>query len=133
MKYTLGDEHTRHHLYEEFKATVQAFGIISSTMVVADGIKGTVDESILSGEHSPETILQKLASVSSIMASLLSPLVTTVGSSTILNQPLTLIADTITDPIKKKQFQAASVSHVANQSGFLLFGDPPFIAMMEKF
>jgi hypothetical protein len=139
MKYNFSDEEGKHHLIEEIKANAKAFGIIAGTIVVGKGMEADLETMYreIKGQKADLTQSDKIALVN-WFATVLSPTATTVGSSSIIQRITNELADTGKvdengDPIYDEKIMAVCVSHVSNLSGFVLFGDPPFVAVVEKF
>lgn len=126
LKYQFSDEHGRHHLKEETVSNAKAFGIISGTIIAADGLNMDIEKAY-ELEVGKKPSKKDQVALMTMMASALSPLATTVGSAGIIsNMSNNLCAG-------DKRLMALCVSHISNLSGFLLFGDPPFIAVCEKY
>jgi|GEM_PF-3224537 len=62
-----------------------------------------------------------------LLSSSTSPLMTTVGAATLCKKISRRLAG------DDNTMKAILTGHVANTSGFILFGDPPFIAICEKY
>lgn len=125
-KYSLSNPEERHHLKDETISNAKAFGVISGTIAVAEGINADIEKAF---EDSYDKLPNKhdQAALISLMASALSPLATTVGSAGVIKKMSNRLAD------GNQKMIATLTSHVSNLSGFLLFGDPPFIAICEKY
>lgn len=126
LKAQLSDEEGRHHLKEEWVSTAKAFGIISGTIVIAEGLKMDLMEAYKKASGNSIGRADKIA-LMNMFATTLSPVATTVGSASIIRKISNDFADG--DP----KVMATCVSHISNLSGYLLFGDPPFIAVCEKY
>ncbi len=126
LKAQLSDEEGRRHLKEEWVSTANAFVIISGTIALAEGLKMNLLEAYQAAADKAPSRADKIA-LMTMLASVLSPTVTTVGSSSIMRD----IANKFAEGDQK--VIATCVSHTSNLSGYLLFGDPPFIAVCEKY
>lgn len=126
MKYQLSDEKGRHHLKEETVSNAKAFGIISGSIVAAEGLNMDVEKAYQEAKGASPSKSDQVA-LMNMLASVLSPVATTVGSASIIRKMSNDLCDG--DPA----MMAVCTSHVSNLSGFLLFGDPPFIAICEKY
>lgn len=138
LKYIASDEAGRHHLVQETKAGIEAFGIIAGSIVVAEGLKMDLGKAYEeSAKRKPEKRDQ--VAIMTMLGSLASPATTTVGSSSLIRQMSNELTktggkDTETgrDDIDH-DFATVCVSHISDLSGYLLFGDPPFIAVCETY
>lgn len=148
LKHTAETPEGRHHLEEETVSSTKAFFIINGTIVLAEGLNLDLEKSYkhLKNEQPKESDRIALMTMTS---SLLSPLATTVGSAGIIRRISNdfatnkdekgnpkMVTDEKTGEAKldvNEDMAAVFVSHVSNLSGFLLFGDPPFIAICEKY
>jgi len=126
IKYELSDPHEKHHLIDETAANAKAFGIISGTIVVAEGLNMDVEKAYQEvAKRNPEP--KDRVAIMTMLASVLSPVATTVGSSSIIKDMSSDLCD------GDKDMMAICVSHISNLSGYLMFGDPPFIAVCDKY
>lgn len=125
-KYSLSDEKGKHHLKDETISNAKAFGVISGTIAVAEGINADIEKAF---EDAYDKLPNKhdQAALINLMASALSPLATTVGSAGVIKKMSNRLAE------GNQKMMATLTSHVSNLSGFLFFGDPPFIAICEKY
>lgn len=138
MKYVLSDDHGKKHLKAETQSSVKALGIISGTIIGAEGLHADVVQAY---EHvkKQKPAAEDRVALLAMLSSCISPLATTVGSATILknvSQDLCKIEGEYDENGRQKydeKMMAVCVSHVSNLSGYVLFGDPPFIAMVEKY
>ncbi|MBT3864822.1 hypothetical protein HOE67_00570 [Candidatus Peregrinibacteria bacterium] len=126
LKASLSDEEGKHHLKAEWVSTAKAFGIISGTIALAEGLNMDLVEAYEEAAGRAPSREDKIA-LMGMLASTLSPIATTVGSASIMRKISNEFADG--DPA----IMATCVSHTSNLSGYLLFGDPPFIAVCEKY
>lgn len=126
IKYQLSTPEEKHHLVEETKANAQALGIISGTVVVAEGLQMDLEEAYEKNEGTSPTKSDKVA-LMTMFASVLSPAATTVGSASIIKKMSSEICD------GNKDMMAICVRHISNLSGYILFGDPPFVAVKDKY
>lgn len=126
IKYQLSTPEEKEHLVEETKANAKAFGIISGTIVVAEGLNMDVEKAYESIKGSKPDKKDQVA-IMTMLSSVLSPVATTVGSASIIKKMSSDLCD------GDKDMMSICVSHVSNLSGYLLFGDPPFIAVCEKY
>ncbi len=126
LKYQYSNEEQRHHLRDETISNAKAFGIISGTIVAAEGLNLDIEKAyeIETGKKPDK---KDQVALMTLLASALSPLATTVGSAGIISKMSNKFCD------GDKKLMALCVSHISNLSGFLLFGDPPFIAVCEKY
>lgn len=142
LKYEMGDEETRKHIKDELKASLQAFAIILGSSIGAQGLKADIEHAYKEASGETAKLEDKVALVT-MASSLISPLATTVSASAALTEEAQSISREVWSRKNNDQKAgekdldhptvAALIDHVANGSGFLLFGDPPFIAMIEKF
>lgn len=150
-KYLLSDTKERHHLQDEMISNLKAFGIITGTITIAEGMKADIEAAYdtltkqsaqaqeahgaVHGGEINETSngLNTSDKIALMMtaSSILSPLATTVGASSIISKMSNDLVKGLGE--KEKAAMAVCVSHVSNLSGYLLFGDPPFIAIAEKY
>ncbi len=130
VKYQASDAHGKKHLREEIISNGKAFAVIAGTIIAADGINADV-ASAHEALHKKEMAPAQRVAAMCMLSSMLSPLATTVGSATILKRMSNDLCtiDNAPDP----KLMAICESHISNLSGFVLFGDPPFIAMVEKY
>ncbi len=126
LKAQLSDKEGRHHLEEEWVSTTKAFVIISGTIALAEGLNMNLLAAYQEAAGKAPSREDKIA-LMTMLASVLSPAVTTVGSASVMRDIANEFADG--DP----KVMATCVSHTSNLSGYLLFGDPPFIAVCEKY
>lgn len=140
-KYANSDEVGREHIVTELKSGLKAFVIIAGTSAGAQGISLDIEKAfeIMEGEAS---IYNRVA-VMNMAASVISPVISTVGTAAAHSKEAQSIARYVWE--KKNNREASTdkdidhktvgimVDHLANCSGFVGFGDPPWIAMMEKF
>jgi hypothetical protein len=126
LKYAESDSAGRHHTQAEIGSTFKAFSIIAGTVVLASGLRLDIEKAFRSvSERSPE-LADKVALVT-MFSSVASPAVTTVGNSQITGALAREIAN------GDVEILSILVGHNAGRSGYLLFGDPPFIAMVNKY
>ncbi len=125
-KYGFSDEHGRTHLKEEMKANAKAFGIIGGTMAMAEGMNLDVQRAYEKVKDKKAPLHERIA-LATMSASAMSPLATTVGSAGIVKNMTNEIAG------GDKSMMAVFESHVSNLSGYILIGDPPFMAICEKY
>lgn len=126
LKYVLEDEEGKHHLVAETKSSLDAFAIISGTVLVAEGMKGSPDQ-MYKLDHGAEAKEGDKMAMMNLLSSALSPLVTTVGSASVMRDSTNeLVGDDV-------RMMAILTSHISNLSGYLFVGDPPFIAIKEKY
>lgn len=125
-KHQLSDEDGKHHLETEIHEVAKAYGIIGGTIVLAEGVRMDVAKAYEAAAKRPMTQRDKVA-LMTMLGGALSPIATTVGSASIV-KPISLELSN-GDP----RLMAVCVSHVSNLSGFLLLGDPPFIAVNELY
>lgn len=138
IKYQLSDEHGKHHLEDETISNAKAFGIISGTIVAAEGLNMDAARAYEFAMNGKKPEKKDQVALVTMLSSVLSPGVTTVGSASVMrkmSEDLCTVNPAETDPEKKfdPKMMAVCVSHISNLSGFLLFGDPPFIAICEKY
>lgn len=125
-KYKLSNEEERHHLQEEFHSSAKAGLIIGGTVALAEGIKLDLDESYKNLAKRPATDRDRVALLT-MLAGVVSPAITTVGSASVAKD----MAQTLANGDMDKA--AVLMQYISNSSGFILFGDPPFIAVAEKY
>lgn len=126
FKYDLENEEGKHHLVEETESSIKALAIISGTIVGAEGLNADIEKLYMENVGKQPTIQDKIA-LMTMLASAISPLATTVGSASVIKRMSNEIA------AGDKNFMAVCVSHISNLSGFILLGDPPFIAVNDKY
>lgn len=137
-KYAMGDEETKHHIKAELKASIQALAIIGSTSTVAQGLKIDLEKAYHADTHSDLPTPDKVA-IATMLASTVSPVGTTVASAASLTEEAQTIARDVgrikgqPEGEMDKDTVSVLVDHVSNRSGFILFGDPPWIALVEKY
>lgn len=151
----IGDEEGLHHVDEELAATVLFTGIIEGTVIAAEGMTLDIESIYKSVTGNPELQLADRIAIVTELASMLAPVVTTVGASgmttkegqKIVEQARVfanqMVQDT-TSAITEQQgleaedsrvvaIKALLQSHISDKAGFPFFGDPPFIATLERF
>lgn len=142
-KYSIETAEVRHHLVDETKSTIDAFFIINGTIAFAEGLNLDLQKSYEDLMKRKPSDKDKIASMT-MFSSLLSPLATTVGSASVIRKmssDFSVLRDDNGAPkrddkgkvLMNESMMAAFQSHVSNLSGFILFGDPPFIAVAEKY
>ena len=140
IKYQLEDENGKHHLLTETKSNARAFVVINGTIAIAEGLQFDAEKTYENLKGKAPEDKDKIALMTSL-ASCLSPITTTVGSASVLRKMSssfsalhrTRVKDEDDDGLINTDMANVFVSHVSNLSGFLLFGDPPFIAVCEKY
>ncbi len=125
-KYSLSDEKGKHHLKEETISSAKALGIISGTTTIAEGINADIEKAF-EDAYAKSPNKHDQAALITLMASALSPLATTVGSAEVIKKMSNRLA------AGNQKMIATLTSHVSNLSGFFLIGDPPFMAICEKY
>ncbi|RJR16211.1 hypothetical protein C4579_00655 [Candidatus Microgenomates bacterium] len=138
-KYQLGDEHTKKHIDAEIKSSLQALTIIALSSTAAQGMRIEVDEAFERQYQRVPNLEDKIA-LETMLASVLSPLGTTVAGAAALSDEAIDTAHRIGNLTRTeagidldKHTVASLIDHISNSSGFILFGDPPWIAMAEKY
>jgi hypothetical protein len=139
-------------LNQELKSTLLFSAVIEGTVVAAQGIQmnfAKAYESIAQQSMSRRTRI----ALTTLFASTLSPFITTVGSSGVMSGPMqettkeleqalaqnrarvidSGIAATTNDKELADRARATMQSHNGNLSGFVLIGDPPFLAVGQKY
>lgn len=124
-KYYYSDQEGKAHLKGEIASNAKAFGIIAGCVTAAEGINAEV-ETTFEAEYHKKPDKHEQVALMTMMASALSPALTTVTSAGVLKKMSSKVAE------GNKKMMATCVSHISNLSGYLLFGDPPFIAICEK-
>lgn len=125
-KYHESDEAKKHHLKSELKSNLKALGVITGTIAIGEGLKmdlTKVCEQLMTEAPDDATKVALLNMFSTFVA----PVITTVGNATIISKTANELAD------GDQSFMAISVGHSSGRAGYTLFGDPPFIAMIEKY
>ncbi len=125
-KYALSTDEERHHLVEEFKSSAKAGLIIGGTVALAEGIRADLDTAYTKIASRPLENTDRTAMLTMLSATV-SPAITTVGAATLAKDMAAELAGGDQDKA------AVLMQYVSNSSGFLLFGDPPFIAVCEKY
>lgn len=125
-KYSKADATGKAHLIAEGKSNCKTLGVIIGTIAIGDGLKMDLTRSceVLMGkapDQSSEVALLNMFS------SFVSPVVTTVGNASVISSTANRLAD------GDKDFMSVSIGHSSGRSGYLLFGDPPFLAMIDKY
>lgn len=130
IKYQASNANGKKHLREETMSNARAFVVIAGSIVAADGINAKVEEAYKKLQGKEMTQAQRVAAMCTL-SSMVSPLATTVTGSTIFKH---MSNDLCTvDGVPDPKLMALCESHISNLSGFVFFGDPPFIAMVEKY
>lgn len=147
-KYSEGNAEEKKHLNAEFKSVAMSGAIIEGTILSSEALKMDFAEAYKSIVGSEQIDPRDTIPLLTMFASATSPVVTTVGSSGILSKQAQSLAhelsavreesvdagiDQIFDADKKAEVYRILTAHVSNLSGFWLAGDPPFIAMWEKY
>lgn len=133
LKYVASDEVGKRHLEHETLASMKAFGIIAGTIVVAEGLQLDLKEAYEGATSGKAPSPRDQVAIMTMLGSLVSPVATTVGSASLIRTMSNDLAKTgkMVDEVDHG-VAAVAVSHISNLSGYLLFGDPPFIAVCEK-
>lgn len=137
LKYKLSDAEGKHHLIEETEGSIRALGIISGTIVAAEGLNLDIEHAYEEASgRSPER--KDRVAVAAMLGSAVSPFATTVGSASLLRKMTNDLAKTGKTDAKGKEIMdedlmAVMTSHISNLSGYILLGDPPFIAVKDKY
>lgn len=126
IKYQLSNEEEKHHLEEETISNLNAFGIIAGSMVAAEGAKMSIKDAYEFYKGEAPDQKSKIA-LMTMLSSFISPTATTIASSGIVKEMSNELAG------DNQEFMAAATSHISNLSGFIGIGDPPFIAIKEKY
>ncbi len=139
-KYLISDEAGKHHLKMQFGEICDAMRIILGTTIIGEGIKLNLDAAIQNTYQRNATKEEKIFAATTI------PMGTglftkTVGSAAIFRQPISDLVNSIINDGEnqgmnekiKREVYANMIAHIANNTGFLLIGDPPFIAMLQKY
>ena len=148
LKHMVETKEGKHHLEAETVSSLKAFFIINGTIAFAEGLKLDLEGAYEHMKGKAPDKKDQIALMTSL-AAVLSPVSTTVGSASIIRKMSNDFATVKDDEGKPKieidpetqtpkevidhDMAAVFVSHVSNLSGFLLFGDPPFIAVCEKY
>lgn len=125
-KYQKGSPTEKHHLTHEIRSNFKALGVITGTIAIGDGLKMDLTRACeLLMEKSPDAATE--VALLNMFGTFVAPVVTTVGNASIISQTANKLAD------GDKDFMALSVGHSSGRSGYLLFGDPPFLAMIDRY
>ncbi len=154
------DDHEMiHHIDEELAATLNFTGIIEGTVIVAEGMTLDVEAIYKDVTARSDLLLEDRVAIVTQLSSLLAPLVTTVGASGMTTKEASKIVDqaqklalrmvdetvhavSSTVLYQKTEaeveesmgrIKALLQSHISDKAGFPFFGDPPFIATIERF
>lgn len=125
-KYLEASPEEKKHLVDELYSSLKAFWIIAWTVALTEWLSMNLERTysaITQKELQEEDSIALLAMFSSVM----SPLVTTVWNANIIKNIANEIAD------GDKDIMALFVGHNSGRSGYLLFWDPPFVAVVEKY
>lgn len=125
-KYAESDATGKHHIVEEIGVTFNAFGIIAGTVALASGLRLDIEKSFESLAGRAASRSDKVALLT-MFSAVSSPALTTVGNAQITGRLAQEVADGDTG------IMSVLVGHNAGRSGYLFFGDPPFIALVEKY
>ena len=137
-KYDLSDKEGRQHLAAEMESSLKALGIIAGTIIGAEGMNADLVAAYEKAKGKSPDAKDRIA-LMTMLSSCLSSAATTVGSATILKEvsaDLCKLEGQFDDDGEQQydpKMLAVCTSHISNLSGFVLFGDPPFIAMVEKY
>ncbi len=125
-KYRYATPEQQHHLTGEIQSNFKALGVIIGTITIGDGLKMDLSktcEKLLKGAATPADKVALL----NMFASAVAPVTTTVGAAAIISDTARELAQ------GDKDFMAVSIGHGSGRAGYLLFGDPPFLAMIAKY
>lgn len=126
MKYEMADAAGKVHLVDEVMSNMKALAVITGTIFIGEGLKMDLQASCeaLMGK-SPDRA-SKVALLN-MFGTCVAPIATTVGNASIISQTANDLAQGDQD------FMAVSIGHGSGRAGYLLFGDPPFLAMIDKY
>lgn len=125
-KYSTSDGITQHHLVEEIQGSLKALGIIAGTVAVTEWFQMDIQKAFIEAKwDAPET--RDAVALLTMFSSVISPVATTVGNANIVKTMAQEIAD------GDKDIMAHFVGHNSGRSGYLLFWDPPFVAVVDKY
>ena len=139
-KYFLSDEAGKHYLVHQFYDGYNAMRVILGTTILGGGVEFNLDTITKNLYNRASTKEEK------IFTSIIIPMLTgmgskTVGSARIFRQPISDLVNTIleerndqeTEAEIKGRIYADNIGHIANNTGYVLVGDPPFVAMLQKY
>lgn len=114
------------HLESEIKSNFKALGVITGTIAIGDGLKMDLTKSCeaLLGRK-PDDAAQ--VALLNMFSTFVAPVVTTVGNASVISGTANRLA------AGDKDFMAISIGHSSGRAGYLLFGDPPFLALIDKY
>lgn len=125
-KYQRSTPTEKHHLTAEIESNFKALGVIAGTIAIGDGLKMDLTQACESlMEKSPDASTE--VALLNMFSTFVAPVVTTVGNASIISQTANKLAG------GDKDFRALSVGHSSGRAGYLLFGDPPFLAMIDRY
>lgn len=135
VKYLTSDEEGKHHLMKEWKEGYNAFRVILGTTVAAEGVKLDLEHVVEKFQARQPTEAQTIFMLSTLPI-ITSSMATTVASSGMMREEVANLVDSLCEKdetLNKGKLYARSISHISNNSGFCMIGDPPFIAMLQKY
>lgn len=114
------------HLVGEIKSNFKALGVITGTIAIGDGLRMDLAKSCeaLLGRQ-PDDASQ--VALLNMFSTFVAPVITTVGNASVIAGTANRLA------AGDKDFMSISIGHSSGRAGYLLFGDPPFLALIDKY
>lgn len=137
LKYQLSNEEEKEHLVKETEGAARTLMLIGGAMTIGEGLNADISAA-WEREKGKKPAKRDLIAVMSLFSAGVSSLATTLVNSTVVRKMANDLAET--DEIdasgnrkKDPAVMAVCTSHNTNLSGIALFGNPPFMAVAEKY
>jgi len=125
-KYAVTDEQGKEKLVEEMESGVKTTVTVAGMIVSSEGMKIHIDDIYKKFKNKAPSSRDKVAFLTAF-SGLTSPAATTIGASGMGKELANDIA------AGDKNIMHTIVGHVGVRSGYLLFGNPPFLATVKRF
>jgi hypothetical protein len=137
LKYQLSNPEEKEHLIKETEGAMKTFALISSAMTIGEGVNADIAGAWESAKGEKPKKKDLIALMTTLSVGI-SSVGTTLVNAPIARQMALDLANTGEmdekgNPILDPAVMAICTGHNANVSGIGLFGNPPFMAVCEKF
>lgn len=137
LKYQLSDEEDRHHLIKETEGAIKTFGLIAGAMTVGEGVNADIVRAWEKAKGEKPVPRDLIAIMTTLSAGVSTTATTLVNAPVVRNMALDLAKTDKMDkdgrPVLDEDVMAICTGHNANVAGIAGFGNPPFMAVCEKF